>query len=177
MMMNTNASDASWDLDFSEFYKANYLRVVGFLRKRCSSLQDAEDIASDSFLYCAKNWHRFDEQKASRSSWLYMIVRSRWKNYCRDHRSFENLDDYERVIPAGDEISRAIWLTQTREELAEALEKLSETQRRAIILRYFANQDDSEIARALFTTPGNVRVLIHRGLNRLKQIQGANEER
>lgn len=177
ILMNTNVSSISRDREFTEFYQINYPRVVAFLRKRCRSLQDAEDIASESFLYCSKNWNRFDGEKASRSSWLYMIVRSRWKNYCRDHRSFENLDDYERIIPAGDELSRAIWLTQTREELAKALEQLNETQRRAIILRYFANLDDSEIARTLLTTPGNVRVLIHRGLSRLKLLYGENEER
>ena len=165
--MNNQTEEAS---SFSQFFSENYKKVLGYLIKHCSSLHDAEDIASESFFYCSKNWDSFDPQKSSRSSWLYMIVKSRLKNHYRDTKKTENLDDFSNIIPDKDVIDQSVWVTSLRSDLAEALNQLSEQQKKAVICRYFGNMSDQETALALQTTPMNVRVLVHRALKRLEQI-------
>ena len=155
---------------FEEFYAAYYSRIVQYLKNRCSSKEDAEDLANTCFLYCMEHWHQFNEQKASRITWLYMIVRSRWKNYCRDHRQYVNLDDLENVLPDADILEQTVLLTQIRENIAEGLKELPDAQRTAIIMRFFQNCSDEEIALKLQTSRGNVRVMVHRALNRLQSV-------
>ncbi len=102
-----------------------------------------------------------------------MVARSRWKNYCRDHRDNDNIDDYERILPANvNDMERAVWITEVRQELAQALTGLSDNQRQAIILRYWGGKDDQEIAAVLGLSAGNVRVLIHRGIHKLEDACG-----
>lgn len=159
----------SGKLGFELFYETYYGRIVSYLRKRCANPQDAEDLAGECFMYCFRNWEQYDAGKASIVSWLYLIVRSRWKNYLRDRKITENLDDYEAVLPARGEQERAVWLTRVREETAKALRELPEQQRRAVVLRFFSEKTDEEIARSLGISQGNLRVIIHRALRKMEK--------
>ena len=153
--------------DFQEFYETYQGPVVRYLRSKGMSLHDAEDLAQEAFTYSFRKWNDYDPAKASRKTWLYMIVRSRWINYCRDRKVFLDVDDFTGVIPDGDELEQSVWLGELREALADALEKLPDLQKRAVILHYFGNEADREIADKLGITPGYARVLIHRGLTKL----------
>lgn len=108
---------------------------------------------------------------ASRKSWLFMVVQSRWKNYCRDRRSTQNLDDFIDFLPdENDVISAATNLMAAREELAKALKQLPENQRNVVIMRYFGQMSNEKIAMKLGTSEGNVRVLLSRGVKKLALI-------
>jgi RNA polymerase sigma-70 factor (ECF subfamily) len=60
-------------------------------------------------------------------------------------------------------------------ELVEALRELSPNQRAAIVLRYEADLSVGEIARRLGTSAATVRVHLHRGRNRLRELLGTEE--
>lgn len=154
---------------YESFYKAYYRIVLGYLRKKTNSLADAEDIAGKVFLYCFEKWETYDPAKASQATWLFMIVRSRWTDFLRTSRSFIDIDELDEMLTNGeDQIDNSVRLEAIRNELAASLEKLPENQRKAIIMRYFGEYSDEEIAHHLNTTAGNVRVIIHRGLSKLK---------
>lgn len=154
---------------YEAFYEAYYNIVLGYLRKKVNSLADAEDIAGKVFLYCYEKWETYDSSKASQATWLFMIVRSRWTDFLRVNRAFVDIDELDEVLTSGeDQIDNAVRLESIRQELATSLECLPEKQRKAIIMRYFGDYSDEEIANHLNTTTGNVRVIIHRGLNKLK---------
>lgn len=156
---------------FESFYKTYYPVVLGYLCKKTGSISDAEDIAGKVFLYCFEKWDEYDPQKASQKTWLFLIVRSRWIDSIRRKRDSVNIDLIEAVLPEkSDSIENALKLEALRQELAEALGQLPEKQRDAVILRYFGNYEDTDIAAHLGTTPGNVRVMIHRGLEKLRKI-------
>lgn len=139
--------------------------------KRCGSREDAEDLTSAVFTYCFQRWSLYDASKASLQSWLFMIVRSRWKNYCRDRKVFADIDDMVDVFGSdGSEMEQAVRLEEIRRDIAEILAQLSENQREVIVLRYFGNLDDNEIARRVHTTSGNVRVLHSRALKKMKTL-------
>ncbi len=154
---------------YEDFYQANYLKVVRYLSGRCHSFHDAEDLANDSFLYCLTHWDDYDQNKASRNTWLFIVVRSRWKNYLRSHKTFTAIDELEDIIPDIDVIEQSIWLQSVRDEIAVLLEKLPENQKETIVLRYIEQWTDDEISAALNTSIINVRVMIHRGLQRINK--------
>ena len=154
---------------FEAFYEGYYRIVLGYLTKKAASVADAEDIAGKVFLYCYEKWETYDPKKASQSTWLFMVVRSRWIDFLRKKQEHVDIQELDEVLTDHeDHIDNAMRLDAIRQELAAALEKLPENQRKAIIMRYFGNYSDEEIAACLKTTSGNVRVIIHRGLNKLK---------
>jgi RNA polymerase sigma-70 factor (ECF subfamily) len=80
---------------------------------------------------------------------------------------------------AGDELKRRGGLAQLAEseqappeppELFEALAQLSERQRAAVMLHYYAGYALDEIAAILGTKKGTIGVHLHRGRARLKQL-------
>lgn len=157
-------------MSFDDFYKKNYLLVFRYIKKKIFSAEDAEDLASVVFTYCYQNWDRYDASKASLSSWLFMIVNSRLKNYYRDKKTFVDYDSLSFLIgDTQDSLDQALMLDSTRQELAAALKQLPEKQSQLIIYKYFMNLSDSEIADRLMMSVGNVRVTCHRVLKRLSE--------
>lgn len=155
--------------DYESFYRAYYGLVLGYLKNRTNSYSDAEDVTAKVFLYCYEKWDSYDPSKASQQTWLFMIVRSRWIDFLRSNKSHDNIDELDEYLVLGDDpIDNAIRLQAIRQELAKALKSLPENQRTAIIMRFFGDYSDSEIALRLNTSEGNIRVLIHRGINKLK---------
>lgn len=63
-----------------------------------------------------------------------------------------------------------------REHLAICLGELSERERSVVLSTFFEEQDASEIAATLATSPGNVRVIRHRAVDRLRQCMGLAKE-
>jgi RNA polymerase sigma-70 factor (ECF subfamily) len=59
--------------------------------------------------------------------------------------------------------------------LIEALRRLSPNQRAAIVLRHVLDLDVSEVARRMGTAAPTVRVHIHRGRKRLRELLGVEE--
>ena len=62
------------------------------------------------------------------------------------------------------------------EELFRALRELSPNQRAAIVMRYEADLPVEEIAGRLGVTAATVRVHLHRGRRRLRELFGSKEE-
>jgi hypothetical protein len=58
-------------------------------------------------------------------------------------------------------------------ELVNALRRLSPNQRAAIVLRHVLDLDTSEVARRMGTVEATVRVHLHRGRRRLRELLGA----
>jgi RNA polymerase sigma-70 factor (ECF subfamily) len=61
--------------------------------------------------------------------------------------------------------------------LSSALRELSPRQRAAIVLRYEADLSVTEIARRMGTSAATVRVHLHRGRNRLRELLSTEEDK
>lgn len=155
---------------FEQVYTQYYPRILSYVRSKLDDPQDAEDLCSDAFFYCFDQYEQYDPEKSAISTWLYLIVNSRIKNYYRDHKAHVDIDDYMNIIPdEGDDMDQSIYLEQLRGVLAKAIAALPEKQKKVVILRYFKQQSSSEIAAQLGLTPGNVRVLLTRALDKLER--------
>jgi RNA polymerase sigma-70 factor (ECF subfamily) len=117
---------------------------------------DAEEAAQDALTYALVNIARYDPRRASFSTWLHTITVSR----CRDRRRRKRLprvplsrwlgwgaDDSGRDIPserAGPE--EQLLTAEMHGEVWEAVQSLSQPQREAILLRYWAGHTYREMA-------------------------------
>jgi len=61
------------------------------------------------------------------------------------------------------------------EDVEGCIERLNERERMVVVLTFYAEQTSEAVARTLSTTAGNVRVLRHRALDRLRKCLGTQE--
>lgn len=159
------------ELTFEDAYSKFYKQIYGFFCQKISNKSDAEDLTVDVFTYCYKNWAKFDPEKASLSTWIYLIARSRYKNYCRDHKEAVDIDEIlDLANNSYEEMEQAAYVDELRTSLSKVLEKLSDKQRFIVVMRYFEGMDTDEIANHLQITPNNVRVQLFKALKRMKLL-------
>lgn len=161
---------------FEEVYERYYSDVLRFLNRHMSNYEEAEDLASEVFLYCYQNYDRFDPERSAVSTWLFLVVKSRLKTYYRDRKEHLDLSDFEDWLLSSDQdMERAVYLEQLRAALAQKIQLLPEKQQQVIVMRYFQGREYEDIARCLCTTAGNVRVMLSRSLTRLKTLFANSE--
>lgn len=160
---------------YEAFYESHYTRTLHYVKNKISSIEDAEDLTSEVFLYCYNHYDDYDPDKSSQNTWLYLIVNSRIKNYYRDHVSFA---DYESVSDTIQDmridLDQGIYLEQLHSVIMKAIKSLPERQQKIIYMSYFQNMQSDEIARVLGLTPGNVRVLLSRAIDKLSKTYSEN---
>lgn len=170
-------SQLEQEIAFESFYRQYLQQVHRYLSGKMENVQDVEDLTSEIFEYCYRQFHTFDPKKASIRTWLYVIVNSRYKNYLRSRRCFEDIEDYMEFM-ASDEtpMEQAAELECERELLARALERLPQRQREIVIRKYFLEQNASEIAREFGMTQVNVRVQLYRAIQQMKRFIQADTQ-
>lgn len=156
---------------FEDLYASYYQQVVGYLNHKIQNFADAEDLAGEIFEYCYKQFSNYNPSKASIQTWLYVIVNSRYKNYLRDHRFSEDIDDYADIA-VSDQIpmEQAVEIQEERQILAKVLEQLPERQRKIVIYKYFGDMSTAQIAEKLGMTEGNVRVQLFRTIKQMQDL-------
>jgi len=144
--------------DIGELFRARYLemvRLAGLL-----GADDPEDIAQEAFVRLMNKRPRLDEPDAA-LPYLRTIVVNLTRNR---HR---HLRVVRLRTPAGvDEGSseQAAILREDHREVIAALAALPSRRREAIVLRYWLDLPEREIAAAMGVSPGTVKSHVSRGL-------------
>lgn len=157
--------------DYDTFYSQNYSKVLYYVKNKINSAEDAEDLTSEVFAYCWQHYDDYDPEKSAVTTWLYLIVNSRVKNYYRDHVTFADYDTVAQVMEDEHiDLDQGVYLEQLHGVLMRAIRTLPERQQKIVMMRYFQNLSGDEIARELGISPGNVRVLLSRALDKLSNM-------
>lgn len=157
--------------DYEEFYSDNFDRVLRYVQGKITSTEDAEDLTSEVFLYCFKHYDEYDPEKSAVTTWLYLIVNSRVKNYYRDHVTYADFETVSEIMQDQSiDLDEGVYLEQLHNILMRAIRSLPERQQIIIKMSYFENYSSDEIARRLGLSPGNVRVLLSRALKKLSSM-------
>lgn len=143
----------------------------------------AEDAAQETFLRAYQHMHRYDEKRPF-ATWLLSIA----AHYCIDKlrrrkfsmfsmdaedeegNSFE-LPDVNAPNPEGESIKG-----QTQERVHAMLEGLDATDRAAIIMRYWYDYSEKEIADSLRLTVSAVKSRLHRARKELAGVWQEEED-
>ena len=164
---------------FEMIYNRYYIPVYRFFKKRINSKEVCEDLTSEVFYACLKNFGKYDSAKASVSTWIFAVANNKLKNYYRDNKQSVSIDDeyIQNTLFDNTDMDSAIFLTQLKTHLDIALGSISEKERSIIKLRYFAGLTSEEIAKEVGTSAGNVRVILTRLLKKLAKYFKDNELR
>ena len=163
------ASAAAWDAHqvVTEIYQAEYKSLVRLAMLLVHDVPTAEEVVQDSFVAMHHAWRRLrDSQKAL--SYLRQAVVNRSRSVLR-HRT---VVDKNAPKPAPDEPSAesgAIAAIE-RDQVVAALRTLPVRQREALVLRYYGDFSEAEIATAMGISRGAVKSHTARGMSALKSI-------
>lgn len=166
---------------FGHLFEKYYDQIFNYILRRTGNLEDARDIAADTFFKALRNIHRFKWRQVPFSAWLYKICMNETASYFRKNSrrsvSLEFLQSQgfnpdskynleEEVIAAQDALQKhEEWLICCR-----AISKLPKKYEDVITLRYFAGKKIGEIAFIVGKPEGTVKSLLHRGLRKLKKL-------
>jgi len=155
-----DARQVTWDVapgqeteTFAEFYAGHFTELVRLAALLSGSTDTAPDLVQDCFVRLHGRWSsvRMPLPYVRRS-----VVHACASHHRRVARARRQPAPEEQVSVLG------------ADELGDALAKLPARQRAAVVLRYYADLPDGDIAAALRCRPGTVRSLIHRALADLR---------
>ncbi|MER5940762.1 SigE family RNA polymerase sigma factor [Streptomyces sp. NPDC001928] len=124
----------------------------------------AEDLLQNALIRAADRWHRIDEPEAYVRCILYRQQISRWRLKWR-RRELSVAEPPERGAgPDG------VAAAELRLLMRGALARLTARQRTVLVLRYFEDLPEADVARILGCSVGTVRSTTHRSLARLRTL-------
>jgi RNA polymerase sigma factor (sigma-70 family) len=126
------------------------------------SMELAEDAVHDAFLACAGRWSTLDVPDAYVRTAVTNHARSALRRLGRER---DKLDRLRRAAPV------AVGIPELDETWAR-LRRLPDRQRMAVVLRFYEDMSEADIAEAMSCRPGTVKSLIHRGLARVSAEVG-----
>ena len=144
-------------------------KVFGFVRSKIVNQTEAEDIVQTVFLKVYSNLDKYDETKASLSTWIYTITRNTVYDYLKEKRGHPVLELVDNTVDSAEDPDDSLLNQEALEELACALQKLPQNQRDIIILIYYHGKPKTEVAKILDITYGQLRYLHDKALSRLKE--------
>jgi DNA-directed RNA polymerase specialized sigma24 family protein len=156
---NPEFDAASPPASFEAFYLASYDGLVRLAYVLTSSREIAEDLVQDSFV----RLHRHYEDVEAPDRYIRRSVVNASRSHFRRAGRERDKRPLLYVVPGGGEAPGASG------ELNDVLLTLPYRQRAAVVLRYYSDLSENEIAEILACRPGTVGSLIHRGLERMRR--------
>ena len=157
------------DEAFTKLVEEHQTHVYNLCYRMLGEPEAAEDAAQESFLRAYQNLHRYDQTRPF-ATWLLSIA----AHYCIDRLrrrklSVFSLDEenddgttYEVADPASPDPEAESVKREERDRLHILLKDLDTTDRAAVILRYWNDYSEIEIAESLNLTVSAVKSRLHR---------------
>jgi RNA polymerase sigma-70 factor (ECF subfamily) len=145
--------------------------VYAFLYARTGNTALTEDLASQTFVKIAENFHTYRKEKGAVSTWVFTIALNEMRSHFRRLKGKETatLEDIPEL--AGDENIEVEFLRgETKKELLTLLSQLDERQRSAVTLKYYGELSGREIAHILEISESNVNTILNRATKKLKKL-------
>lgn len=137
---------------FDELYRAEFEPMVRLAYLLTGDRETALEVTHDAFVVTCERWSRLDRP----GGYLRTAVVNRCRDLGRRQRFRSSAPVPERSVVDPDD------------DLADAIAALPPKRRAAVVLRYYLDLTEADIAETLGVRPGTVKSLLSRGLAELK---------
>ena len=141
---------------FDDLYRAEYGPMVRLARGLVDTQEIAEEIVQDAFAKVFDRWSRLDRPGA----YLRTAVVNGSRSELRKREVRRRIGLRPLLMPSPGE----------KDYLLDALNQLSPTQKTALVLKFYADMTEKEIAQAMGVRPGTVKSATSRGLAELRKV-------
>jgi RNA polymerase sigma-70 factor (sigma-E family) len=159
------------DVGVERLYRSHRLSMVRLALLLVDDRETAEDVAQDAFAALHRRWNSIGDQEAA-VGYLRTSVVNGARSVLRRRRTV-------RLHPLADERSltaepadASTLLADDHRAVLAAIRRLPERQREVILLRYWAELGEAEIARTLGISVGAVKSNASRGRDAIASILG-----
>lgn len=157
----------------SMLYESHWNGLVRLAWLLLRDQQAAEDVAQDAYIATYRNWGKLRDEEAAVAYLRRCAVNGarsvlRHQTVVRRETLAEagRADASGRLAAPGSDVSALARLDGDR--LMSELATLPDRQREVIVLRYYSDLSESQIAEALNISPGSVKTHAYRGLRSLR---------
>ena len=154
-----------------ELFEAEGRALVRLARIFTDDTNAAEDLVQEAFIRLYRSMSGIQDMGKS-AAYLRSIV----LNLCRDHnrRGLMSLRHLQTSVDlaAVDRPDDLVVRTEQQAEVIDALLTLSLRQRECLVLRYYSDMSESEIAATLGISPNSVKTHCRRGMESLRDALG-----
>ncbi len=144
-------------------------RALSFVERMIGDRNDSEDIAQEAFLKVWKEAGRW-EAKAKFTTWFHRVL----YNLCIDHlRKLQPLTadmEIENFVSEVSDPEESFISREVADQVKEALQKLPQRQRAALILFYYEELNQNEAAEVLEVSVTALESLLFRARTTLRKI-------
>ncbi len=144
-----------WPTRFVDLYRGSYAPMVRLAHLLTAGDPAAEELVQDAFLRVQARWHRVDNPVA--------YLRAAVVNACRNHQR-------RRVLERRHRTAAVDTAEDAPDELRDAITALPGRQRAAIVLRYYEDLAEVDIADLLGCSVPAVKSLLHRAVQDLRKV-------
>src|SRR3982074_2729394 len=153
---------------FQQLYDRYFDRIYSYVYYHCGSREQAEDITAATFQRGLEDLPNFQWRGIPYSAWLYrvagnLLARDRRRPAWLELHDVEVRDDDP---PDPDELGVQM---EQNGGLPRPPRRPPPDQRQAILLRFFAGMRNKEVGRVMNRSEGAVKLLVFRGVNRLRE--------
>ncbi len=166
-----DAARAGDEAALAELYNLYFPRVYRYILARMGNPYDAEDLTEEVFLRVLDAIERFQWREAPFSAWLFRIAHNAVISQRRKEGARGRSSPLSDALPMKSQgPAEMVENRLTMNEVMRTAETLPEAQRRVINLRFAAGLTVAETARAMGKGEGNVKVIQHKAIAKLREI-------
>jgi RNA polymerase sigma-70 factor (ECF subfamily) len=157
---------------FETLFERYRPRLFGFLFRRCGDAATAEDLFQESWLRVVRARDRFDPGRRF-STWLFQIA----NNLCRDRARRRAVEAKEReaMRAQSDQDGPGAPPHALRRALEQRLATLPDRLREVLVLRYYHDLSEREIAAIAGVPQGTVKSRLHAAIRALRTETGRDD--
>ncbi|WP_419928648.1 SigE family RNA polymerase sigma factor [Candidatus Poriferisocius sp.] len=141
---------------FDDLYRDEYGPMVRLARGLVDTQEIAEEIVQDAFARVYERWNRLDNP----GGYLRTAVVNGARSELRKREVRRRIGIRPFIPPQPED----------RDYLLDALDQLSPRQKTILVLKFYADMTEKEIAQAMGIRPGTVKSATSRGLAELRKV-------
>lgn len=144
-------------------------RIYNFLARMTMSKVLAEDLTQNVFLRMLKYRNSYREGNRFHA-WIYQIARNVFSDHYQMHKNrFAGFADVDKIGESIVDKEESIEQDERERILYQSLELLNEEQRELLVLTRFQHLKYEEVAVIMDTTVANIKVKVHRAIQKLRE--------
>lgn len=163
---------------FARLYDAVSSRVYGLVLRVVRDPAQSEEVAQEALLDIWRTSARFDPERGSAVSWMLTIAHRKAVDRVRSAQaSTDREDSYgsRNQERAYDQTAETVERRLDAQRVRNAMDALTDTQRKAVELAYFGGYTHTEVASLLDIPLGTAKTRIRDGLIRLRDTLGVQQ--
>jgi RNA polymerase sigma-70 factor, ECF subfamily len=170
-----NEARSGDSLAFGQLFDHFHLPIYRYIVSRIHSPADTEDLTQLVFVKALEALPRYESRGIPFGGWLFRLARNAVVDFTRtrhEHADLEAVIDFRTGGPGPEDVAL---IRQEMDTIGAALAALTDDQREAIELRFFAGLSAREAAEVMGRQEGTIRGLQFRAIAALRRQLGIQD--